>query len=97
MHCTIFRQWLVTVLLLTTTPIVVASPGSHPPFEVMGHVIKNHDGDTIKLATQEFGMLNVRFSGADTPETGQAYWKVARDFLKAQVEGNASLLARLGR
>lgn len=85
-----FRQGLLTVLLLTTTSVVVASPGPHPPFEVTGCVIKNHDGDTIKLATQEFGTLNVRFSGADTPEAGQAYWKVARDLLKAQVEGKST-------
>lgn len=87
MRCTKFRQLFLVLFMITTTPVVVASPGPHPPFEATGVVIKNHDGDTIKLETREHGLLNVRFSAADTPETGQAYWKVARDFLKLQVEG----------
>lgn len=48
-------------------------------------VVKNHDGDTIKLQTADRGILTVRFSGADTPETGQAYWKAARGYLRAKV------------
>ena len=73
MRRTKFRQLFLVLFMIATTPVVVASPGPHPPFEATGVVIKNHDGDTIKLETREDGLLNVRFSGADTPETGQAY------------------------
>lgn len=87
MRRTKFRHVLLILLMIGNAPLGVASPGPHPPFEASGVVIHNHDGDTIKLETRERGVLNVRFSGADTPETGQAYWKVARDFLKSRVEG----------
>lgn len=50
-------------------------------------VIHNHDGDTIDLQTVDRGLLKVRFSGADTPETGQAFWKVARKHLSKFVDG----------
>jgi len=48
------------------------------PFTATGSVIKNHDGDTIKLQTPDRGLLTVRFAGSDTPETGQAYWRESR-------------------
>lgn len=69
---------LAIILLAAYLPSVSATTGFHEPFEVSGSVIKNHDGDTITLRTDERGVINVRLSGADTPETGQAYWRVAR-------------------
>jgi endonuclease YncB( thermonuclease family) len=72
---------LAIILLAACLPPVSAATGLHEPFEVSGSVIKNHDGDTITLRTDERGIINVRLSGADTPETGQAYWRVARDAL----------------
>lgn len=76
---------LVSILVSTWLPLAHAKPGPHEPFEVTGRVIKNHDGDTIKLQTDEQGILTIRLSGADTPEVGQAYWRVARDNLHSQV------------
>lgn len=67
--------------------VAIAKPGPHPPFETTGVVTANHDGDTLKLQTSERGLLVVRLSGADTPETGQAYWRAARDHLKQLVSG----------
>lgn len=87
MQCSSFRQLIVGGLLFAGISIVQAEPGPHPPFEARGSVIKNHDGDTITLATADRGVLTVRLSGADTPETGQAYWKAARDYLKSLVRG----------
>lgn len=72
---------LAILLLATCLPHASATTGLHEPFEVTGSAIKNHDGDTITLKTEERGIINVRLSGADTPETGQAYWRVARDAL----------------
>ena len=65
----------------------LAKPGPHAPFEVTGKAIKNHDGDTIKIQTAEHGVVVVRLSAADTPETGQAYWRLARDALRRQITG----------
>lgn len=83
----IFRHSLPICLLLLWLPLANAKPGTHEIFEVTGSVIKNHDGDTIKLHTTERGVIDVRLSGADTPETGQAYWKAARGYLRSLVSG----------
>lgn len=64
-----------------------AKPGPHPPFKATGAVTDNHDGDTIKLQTADRGLLVVRLSGADAPETGQAYWRAARGYLRSLVAG----------
>lgn len=76
---------LALILISTWQAFAHAEPGPHEPFEITGRVIKNHDGDTINLQTNEQGILTIRLSGADTPETGQAYWRVARDNLRSQV------------
>jgi len=75
------RPLLAAILFAAYLPHAYAKAGLHEPFEVSGSVIKNHDGDTITLRTDDRGVINVRLSGADTPETGQAYWRVARDRL----------------
>jgi len=75
------RRLLAAVMFAVCLPHAYASAGLHEPFEVTGSVIRNHDGDTITLRTDVRGIFNVRLSGADTPETGQAYWRVARDAL----------------
>lgn len=75
-------QLLALLLVATWLPFAHAKPGPHEPFEVTGSVIKNHDGDTIKLQTADRGVIDVRFSSADTPETGQAYWRAARGYLR---------------
>lgn len=75
------HRLFATILFAACLPHASAKAGLHEPFEVSGSVIKNHDGDTITLRTDDRGVINVRLSGADTPETGQAYWRVARDRL----------------
>jgi endonuclease YncB( thermonuclease family) len=56
---------------------------SYQKFETTGQYVQNHDGDTFRIQTTDHGTVIVRFAGSDTPETGQAYWKVARDELKS--------------
>lgn len=75
------------ILAAACLPYASAKSGLHEPFEVIGSAIKNHDGDTITLKTDQRGILNVRLSGADTPETGQAYWRMARDALHRLIVG----------
>lgn len=41
-----------------------------------------HDGDTLTCVPEKRDSFVVRFAGIDAPETGQAYWRVARDRLK---------------
>lgn len=47
-----------------------------------------HDGDTFRCLN---GSLDfpVRVAGIDAPETGQAFWRVARDMLKSQLAKGA--------
>lgn len=78
-----------TATVATAATTISAAPvrESYVPFETTGEVISNHDGDTFKLQTPDQGVLTVRFSGMDTPETGQAYWKSARRALSGLVRG----------
>lgn len=41
-----------------------------------------HDGDTLTCVPNDRAPFVVRFAGIDAPETGQAYWRLARDRLK---------------
>lgn len=88
-HYPKFEQYLAILLMASWLTAAQAKPGPHPPFEVTGTVIKNHDGDTIKMQTVDHGVVDVRFSNVDTPETGQAYWKAARGYLRSLVAGKA--------
>lgn len=84
--------WLCTALLPVAMP-VTAGERAYTPFVVTGTVVKNHDGDTIRLMTADRGTFPVRLSGADTPETGQAYWRVARDHLHLLVDGTPTTVS----
>ncbi len=70
------RIFSYSVALFIFVGLTHAAPDE--PFTATGSVIKNHDGDTIKLQTPDRGLLTVRFAGSDTPETGQAYWRESR-------------------
>ncbi len=51
--------------------------------EICSQVLNIHDGDTLTcVSNTDRGSFVVRFAGIDAPETGQAYWRVARDRLK---------------
>lgn len=50
-------------------------------------VLKNHDGDTIKLMADDQQLIDIRISRADKPESGQAHWRVARNYLRSIVAG----------
>lgn len=87
--CSNLRRWGLLLSLLFCCSGATAEPGSHLPFEVTGEVVGNHDGDTLTLSTAEYGVFRVRLSGADTPETGQAYWRAARSALRQLVADKA--------
>jgi len=83
-------RWLATLFFITPacfSPAALAAPDNYAPFTATGSVIANHDGDTFKLQTQDHGILTIRFSGSDTPETGQSFWKSARRSLAGLVRG----------
>lgn len=82
-------RYIITLLAALWAQIAFATPGPHEPFEVTGTVSHNHDGDSFKLSTESKGTIDVRLSGADTPESGQAHWKVARDYFRDLVAEKA--------
>lgn len=47
----------------------------------MGQFVAAPDGDTVHVQTADRGLVKVRVAGVDTPERGQAYWRVARAHL----------------
>lgn len=84
---------LLVVLLLAAASGVASAKPPYEGFAATGHVIKNHDGDTLKLLTADRGVVTVRLSGADTPETGQAYWRNARGALGLLVKGRQTTVS----
>jgi len=58
-----------------------------PRFLTGAWVTHNPDGDTIDIQTADRALVRVRFSGADKPETAQAFWKVARNHLSTVAKG----------
>lgn len=56
-------------------------------------MIRNADGDTFRLQTKEHEVLVVRFSGSDTPEIGQTYWRAARNTLRDLLGGQETTAA----
>lgn len=80
------RQALL-VLIFLQAPLAFATERPYQPFKASGTFVKNHDGDTITLDVPDHGQMTIRLSGADTPETGQAHWKKARDHLKQLLLG----------
>lgn len=81
---------VLTGLFLFWLPGAHAKPGSHPPLELTGTVTHNHDGDTINLQTADHGLVKIRLSGVDAPETGQGYWKMARNHLSTVTRGQTT-------
>lgn len=84
--------WILGIVVALA--VLVTAPSSareekYAPFITTGSVVKNHDGDTIHLNTSDHGVLTIRLSGADTPETGQSHWKAARDRLRERVASQA--------
>ena len=52
----------------------------------LGQYVAAPDGDTLHVQTEARGLVKVRVAGVDTPERGQAYWRVARAHLVSFVE-----------
>ncbi len=91
MHRTKFGHLAIALLITAGTPTAQAEGRFHEPFEVTGSVLKNHDGDTIKLMTDDQKVIDIRISGADTPESGQAHWRAARNYLRSIVDGQKTI------
>ena len=71
----------IAILLFDSTAMAA-------PIELLnGELVKNHDGDTLHVRDAERGII-IRLSGADAPETGQSYWREARNSLRNLAEGN---------
>ena len=81
------QKCLVAGLFSLMANCGVSHAGPYQTFATNGVYIQNHDGDAFWLQTPEHGVVIVRFAGSDTPETAQAYWKVARRQLKSLLAG----------
>jgi len=76
---------LAAALLVILLPAAYAAGGFHEPWTETGKFVSAPDGDTLKVRTPLHGVVTVRIAGADTPEHGQGYWRVAKAHLVAMV------------
>ena len=80
-----FKKWVLFLLALA-----IVSGCSDEGLEGPYTVTKVIDGDTIALENSQ----RVRFSGINTPETGECYYQEAKDKLTGLVLGKAVFLER---
>lgn len=73
---------LIFAVLQVAGAAYAAENLSEPTTRVCGSVHNVRDGDTLTCVPRDGDSLVVRFAGIDAPETGQAYWRVARDRLR---------------
>lgn len=81
------RVLLALLLSLGGLPLAMAedAPVGRVPCEKPKSV---HDGDTFRCISGSMD-FPVRVAGVDAPETGQAFWRVSRDLLRAQLAQGA--------
>ena len=72
-------------MLLAIHASSASAEGLHEPWTETGRFVSAPDGDTLRVQTASRGLVNVRLAGVDTPEHGQAWWRVARKHLVDQV------------
>lgn len=72
-------QLLLASLVLATS--ACADGGGAGTNLERGQFVAAPDGDTLHVQTELRGLVKVRVAGIDTPERGQAYWRVARAHL----------------
>lgn len=85
--------WLAMLFLTFANSAVQAQAESYVPFQITGTMIQNADGDTFRLQTKEREVLVVRFSGSDSPEVGQTYWRAARNTLRDLLGGKETTVS----
>lgn len=79
--------WLVRLTFAATLALLQAC-GALPTSSVTSGLVAcegtshHHDGDTFTCEPKEEAQFVVRVSSIDAPETGQAYWRVARARLR---------------
>lgn len=71
---------IVFASLVLATPACKDGGAASTKLE-MGHFVAAPDGDTLHVQTETRGLVKVRVAGIDTPERGQANWRVARTHL----------------
>lgn len=77
-----WRSLLVVATLSMASARTQADPTQHETWVATCLETKGfHDGDTLTCVAER-GTFVVRLAGLDAPETGQAYWRVARDQLR---------------
>lgn len=72
-------QLVFAVLVLATA--ACTDNGAVNSKAEQGQFVAAPDGDTLHVQTETRGLVKVRVAGIDTPERGQAYWRVARAHL----------------
>lgn len=78
----LFRIAICAIAIGAIGPACAEEPGLLDASIVCAKTQGFHDGDTLTCVTDIGITLVVRFAGIDAPETGQAYWRVARDRLR---------------
>lgn len=79
-------RYIVTSALVQCMSIPLTGYAAELPVGrvVCGPPTSVHDGDTFRCLNEQ-SEFSVRIAGVDAPETGQAFWRVARDLLRSQL------------
>lgn len=84
-------KFVLCSLLLASHCLTSAHASDMPAGRVKCEAPRSvHDGDTFRCLS-EGQNFPVRIAGVDAPETGQAFWRVARDSLRSQLSRGALL------
>jgi micrococcal nuclease len=84
------KYWLLFTLFLVSGCSITGFVISEPQLEGSFLVTKVVDGDTLDLENGE----RIRFSGINTPESGECYYQEAKEKLKSLVGGKEVLLEK---
>jgi endonuclease YncB( thermonuclease family) len=72
---------------LFTSSIIMYWFTTVPALAWTGKVLDVRDGDFLKVAHPEKGVLGIMLYGIDAPDKGQPFFKQAKEFLQDTVEG----------
>lgn len=84
----------VSLFVSVCCPLQATAKGGAPSVQTCVHTRGHHDGDTFVCVPADGVGFKVRVASIDTPETGQAFWRVARQRLRELAADGSAVACR---